>query len=167
MQKINLCFRSALLVLLAGLGVACQHSSDNSSTTAPTNMAAPSPMAAASPAPAAAPEDNIPRVSVEEAKAALAKGEAIVIDVRGTDAFKLSHIKGAIDFPISRLEQGDFKGLPKSKQVIAYCSCPTEHTSGRAVSLLEKAGFKDARALRGGNTAWEASGGEMVKSSSH
>lgn len=123
--------------------------------------------APATPAPAAAtaqnPEDAMPRVTVEEAKAAIAKGEAVLVDVRGVDAFRIAHIKGAIDHSLSRMEMGDFEKLPKDKRIVAYCSCPTEHSSARAALLLQKAGFQNAGALVGGNAAWENSGGEMVK----
>ncbi len=44
-----------------------------------------------------------------------------------------------------------------------YCSCPAEQTSLRAVTLLEQGGYTNAKALVGGNAAWEAAGGEMVK----
>ncbi len=44
------------------------------------------------------------------------------IDVRGADAYKMSHIKGASNVPLSKLETGDFKDLPQDKLIIAYCS---------------------------------------------
>jgi hypothetical protein len=66
-------------------------------------------------------DDKTPRITVEEARKMVADGKAIIIDVRGTDAYKLAHIKGALDIPLNRLEAGDFKDLPKDKRVIAYC----------------------------------------------
>ena len=67
-------------------------------------------------------EDKIPRVKVEEAKKMVAEGKAIFIDVRGDDAYKTSHIKGALDVPLPKLNEGEFKDLPKDKLIIAYCS---------------------------------------------
>ncbi len=148
-------------LLLAGLGLACQQPSAALSSPASTPAAtAPSVAPVATPA---APENDEHRISVADAKAAVAKGEAVVIDVRGVDAYKIAHIKGAIEHNIGRLESNDYKGLPKNKLIIAYCSCPAEQTSLRAVTLLEQGGFKNAKALVGGNAAWEAAGGEMVK----
>jgi len=67
-------------------------------------------------------EDKIPRVKVEEAKKMVAEGKAIIIDVRGSDAYKMSHIKGALDVPLTKLNDGEFKDVPKGKLIIAYCS---------------------------------------------
>lgn len=138
-----------LLVVSSG----CQKMAASSASPAPAT-----PAAAAS-----NPEDAMPRVSVEEAKAEVAKGVAVLVDVRGPDAYNIAHIKGAIDHSLSRMEMGDFEKLPKDKRIIAYCSCPTEHSSARAALVLQKAGFANAGALVGGNAAWENSGGEMVK----
>jgi rhodanese-related sulfurtransferase len=157
MNKTNLLFGSALLVLVA-LGAACQE--PTAATTSPTSA---NPAATTAPASTQNSESAMPRVSVQEAKAAVDKGEAVIIDVRGSDAYKIAHIKGALDHGLSRLEQGDFKDLPKDKRIIAYCSCPAENTSARAALVLQRAGFKDAAALVGGNMAWEAAGYEMVK----
>jgi 3-mercaptopyruvate sulfurtransferase SseA len=66
-------------------------------------------------------EDKMPRVKVEEAKKMVAEGKAVIIDVRGAEAYKMSHIKGALDIPLNKLEAGDFKNLPKDKVLIAYC----------------------------------------------
>jgi 3-mercaptopyruvate sulfurtransferase SseA len=67
-------------------------------------------------------EDKIPRVKVDEAKKLVAEGKAIFIDVRGADAYKTSHIKGALDVPLTKLNDGEFKDLPSDKLIIAYCS---------------------------------------------
>ena len=63
----------------------------------------------------------MPRVKVEDAKKMIAEGKAIIIDVRGAEAYKMSHIKGALDIPLTKLEARDFKDLPKDKILIAYC----------------------------------------------
>ncbi len=156
MNKTNLLSCGMLLVWVAALGTACRQPA-----TATTNP----PIAAivASPAPTQHPEDAMPRISVQEAKVALDKGTAVLIDVRGPDAYNVAHIKGALDHSLVRLEQNDFKDLPKDKRIIAYCSCPAEHSSARAALLLQKGGFDNAAALVGGNMAWEAAGYEMVK----
>ena len=64
----------------------------------------------------------MPRVRVEEAKAETASGKAVIIDVRGTDAWKAARIEGALDIQLPDLEKGDFKGIPKGKHIIAYCT---------------------------------------------
>jgi hypothetical protein len=78
--------------------------------------------AAPVPSPPQSAEDKMPRISAEEAKKLVADGKAIIIDVRGTDAYKTAHVKGALDVPLNKLESGDFKSLVKDKRVIAYCT---------------------------------------------
>jgi rhodanese-related sulfurtransferase len=115
--------------------------------------------------PAQNPNDRIPRVSVEETKKLIVEGKAVLVDVRGSEAYKKSHIKDALNVPLDKLKAGDFKDLPKDKLIIAYCACGAEQTSGDAALLLQQNGFKDASALLGGIHAWESSGNPMVKSS--
>ena len=67
-------------------------------------------------------EDKMPRVRPEVAIKEFENNEAIIIDVRGTSTYQQEHIKGAIDFPLDRLNQSDFKGLPRDKKIIAYCT---------------------------------------------
>jgi rhodanese-related sulfurtransferase len=156
--------RSALIVAIASLALACAKSgagANHANAAAPA--AAPANNVAPAPSPTQSPEDKVPRLKVEEARKLVAEGKAVIIDVRGTDSYKMSHIKGSLDIPISKLEAGDFKNLPKDKRIIAYCSCGAEQTSARAATLLQQAGFKDASALLGGTSAWESSGGAMEK----
>lgn len=158
MERTKIRFFGVLLILLLSLGTAC-HKSDASATA---STATPAATVAASPLARSA-EDTMPRVTVEEAKAQVGSGKAVLVDVRGPDAYKLTHIKGSIEHSLGKMEGNDFKGLPKDKRIIAYCSCPAEHSSARAAYLLQQGGFKDAGCLVGGNAAWEAAGGEMVK----
>ena len=68
------------------------------------------------------PDDLMPRVRPEDAIKQLSNNEAVLIDVRGTSTYQQEHIKGSLDFPLDRLNQGDFKGLPRDKKIIAYCT---------------------------------------------
>lgn len=123
MNKFKLLSSGASFVFVIGLSVACQQPTVtlNNNPATPTNVAT---AQAGSPAPAPAqnPEDAMPRVKVDEAHELTSKGTAVILDVRGSEAYKTSHIKGSIDYPLSRLEQSDFKDLPKGKRLIAYCS---------------------------------------------
>ena len=64
--------------------------------------------------------DEVPRITLDEAKAAFDKGTAIFIDARAAEAYKDGHIKGAISVPIGSTD--DFSTLPKGKTIIVYCS---------------------------------------------
>ena len=123
MKKKYLLAHGALLALVAGASLACNSTNAGSGTTTATPAAA----TTADPnAPAAAAaqnaEDSMPRVRVEEAKAEAENGKAVIIDVRGTDAWKAAHIEGALDIQLGDLEKGDFKNIPKGKHIIAYCT---------------------------------------------
>jgi len=82
--------------------------------------AATSPPAAAPPAPA--PQDNTPRIEVAELKELIAKNAVVVLDVRSVESYNGAHAKGAISYPLDRIEKGDFKDLPKDKRIVAYCT---------------------------------------------
>lgn len=160
MKTIALFGRGALLTASACLMLACDYS--NGASNQPSTAASPAANASL-PSPAPTVEDLIPRIKPEEAKQLVDAGKAVIIDVRGADAYKAAHIKGALDVPLTRLEAGDFTGVPKNKRIIAYCSCGAEQTSKRAAEILEKAGFRGASALLGGNQAWESAGYPMEK----
>jgi 3-mercaptopyruvate sulfurtransferase SseA len=83
------------------------------------------PSEAAHTIPAALPqtEEDVPRVSVEEAKAAFESGQALIVDVRGVDYYAASHIAGALSIPLSRIEDDPADvSLDKTKWIITYCA---------------------------------------------
>ncbi len=76
------------------------------------------------------PQANLPqtdaevsRVPVDQAKAAFDSGEAVIVDVRGADAYARSHIAGALEVSLSAI-QTDPTNLPldKNKWIITYCT---------------------------------------------
>ena len=108
------------------------------------------------------PADAAAKVLAAELHAALAKGDAVVIDVRGSVPFDLEHIPGAISLPLG-LVAARADELSKEKLVVAYCTCKAEELSGEAVIALEKAGFPRVAALRGGLAAWKEAGFPVTK----
>lgn len=61
------------------------------------------------------------RISAAEARQALAKGEAVLVDVRPKEAYDIGHAQGAISLPLSELPSRAGE-LPKDKLVITYCT---------------------------------------------
>ena len=108
---------SALIV--GTLSVAACDSAPTQSAASPTPHSPVLPYASPS---QVSPEDKMPRIRAEIAIKELETNDAVIIDVRGTSTFQQEHIKGAIDFPLDRLNQGDFAGLPRDKKIIAYCT---------------------------------------------
>jgi predicted sulfurtransferase len=70
---------------------------------------------------AAAGATEAPRVTAAEVKALAAKGEVVIVDVRGKDAYDMEHAEGAISIPLNDLERR-MAELPKNKLIAAYCT---------------------------------------------
>ena len=64
---------------------------------------------------------EIERVSVEEARAALDSGTAVFLDVRGADAYAMSHIPGSVSIPLAEVESR-LSELDPNKWIITYCT---------------------------------------------
>jgi hypothetical protein len=68
-------------------------------------------------------EAEVSRVTVQEAKAALDSGTAILVDVRSAEAFEVSHIAGAIHIPLGEIETNPTGlDLAKDQWIITYCT---------------------------------------------
>ena len=65
--------------------------------------------------------DNVRRMTVAEAREAVAQGKAIIVDVRGEDSYNAGHIKSARWI---RLEDIGARAseLPRDKTIITYCA---------------------------------------------
>ena len=99
----------------------------------------------------AAQEVDHTKDSLDTVKAALAKKDAVLVDVREQSEWDQGHLEGAVLLPLSWLkgESGDkmSEKLPVGKVIYLHCR------SGRrvltAAPLLKKAGF-DVRPLKAG-----------------
>ena len=68
--------------------------------------------------------DNVPRITVQELKAKMDKGEdLIVIDARTGNDYEGSKIKikGAVRISIVKIEERS-RDLPKDKEIVIYCT---------------------------------------------
>ena len=65
---------------------------------------------------------DVPRINVQDAKAAVDRDEAVTVDSRPEDAYKTEHIAGAINIPLGTGAEEKFASLPKGKKIIVYCS---------------------------------------------
>jgi hypothetical protein len=122
----NMILKLGACALVAGTAIAVAGSAISGASSHTAGAA----LAREGPAHSAAPishlsqlsEDKMPRIKVEEARKLVAEDSAVIIDVRNLDSYKISHIKGALHFPMDKLEAGDLKDLPKDKRIIAYCA---------------------------------------------
>lgn len=85
------------------------------------------------------------------------KGDAVIIDVRGSVPFELGHVRGAVWMPLGKLSERAGE-LPEEKLIVAYCTCKAEETSLEAARLLASYGFKRVAVLVGGYPAWVEAG---------
>jgi len=68
-------------------------------------------------------EDQVPRIAVEEAKAALDSGAAILVDVRSVESYKDGHAAGSISIPLDNIELNvQNLSLKKDQWIIVYCT---------------------------------------------
>lgn len=93
-----------VLVILAGLSSALLYQ--------PADVVTPTTVAT---------EEQVRRITVEEAKAAFDAREAIFVDVRDGESFKRSHIPGALLIPVNELSDR-LDELSRSAWIIIYCS---------------------------------------------
>lgn len=107
-------------------------------------------------------------VTAEELKTKLTRNEPVtILDVRGSSDFGNADnkIKGAIHVKVrklqSRLGLPPLKNIPRDSEVVTYCACPNDESSIRAAQELINAGFKRARALKGGWVAWKKINGQV------
>jgi len=98
-------------------------------TVAPTQEQIPTPTVTAIRTPTQIPnrlpltDAEVPRVTVENAKAAFDNGKAIIVDVRSQQSFDVSHIVGALYVPIADMENNSAESvLPKDQWIITYCT---------------------------------------------
>ena len=98
-----------LLTLTACGGGAYPNPYPNGAALQPTRIATP------------ASADAVPRISIEEAKAAFDAGTAIFIDVRGTDNYNLVHIAGALDIPSDQFSTR-LADTDRDTLIITYCT---------------------------------------------
>lgn len=65
------------------------------------------------------------------------------IDVRTPDQYQQSHVQGAVNIPLKQLEQR-IGEVTQDKNDTLYLYCNTGNQSGKAETLLQKLGYKNA-----------------------
>ena len=100
--------------------------------------------------------DEIEPLSAHELDERLAQGKVVVLDVRPRSEFDAGHISGALSAPLEELES-IVEGLPKRRDVVAYCRGPYCVYADEAVRLLRARGLR-ARPLDVGFPEWRRAG---------
>lgn len=91
----------------------------------------------------------------------LINNDAVVFDLRSSEAFSRGHIVSAKNIPADELD-GKLSQLQKfrSKPVVAVCEAGV--TSTKAVDKLRASGFENVYGLKGGMAAWGQAGLPVV-----
>jgi rhodanese-related sulfurtransferase len=97
---------------------------------------------------------NVPRISIDELKALMAKGAVLVIDVRDPDSFAKGRIPGAVNVDFTQVLQQAGRFTGETRTIVTYCACAREMTSARAAVDLAAQGIPGAKALVGGWDEW-------------
>lgn len=91
----------------------------------------------------------------------LINSDAVVIDLRSTEAFSRGHIVSARNIPADELD-GKLNQLQqfKSRPIIAVCEAGA--TSAKTVDKLRTSGFESVYGLKGGMAGWSQAGLPVV-----
>jgi membrane protein DedA with SNARE-associated domain/rhodanese-related sulfurtransferase len=89
----------------------------------------------------------------------------VIVDVRSITARALEPrwIPGALHVPLQDVARR-LKDLPRDRDIVLYCTCPSEASAARVAKILMNHGFKRVRPLYGGLDAWVAAGYAVEKS---
>jgi membrane protein DedA with SNARE-associated domain/rhodanese-related sulfurtransferase len=100
------------------------------------------------------------RLEPEELKRQLDDGEQVfIVDLRHPlelvpDPFTLP---GALHFAPDDLAARHHE-IPRDRDIVLFCSCPSEATAAKTAMILHKLGIKRVRPLRGGYDEWKRLG---------
>lgn len=135
----------SLMLLLACFAAACQQT------------------ASSAPIKKYADANEVPNISVADAKKEVDAGTAVIIDSRSEAVYKMEHIAGSINVPQGSTKE-KYDILPKGKKAIIYCSCNGEGTSISLAYHMNQAGIPETYAMIEGFIGWKNAGYPMEKS---
>ena len=101
-------------------------------------------------------KDSLEPVPAEELLTRAREGLVTVLDVRPPEEYAAGHLPGAVNIPLSELEN-NLKVLPEDQEIVAYCRGPYCVLAFEAVARLRGRGIK-ARRLQNGFPEWKQAG---------
>ncbi len=105
---------------------------------------------------------RIKEIDVAQAAAAVAAGEAVVIDVREPEEYQQGHVDGAVNIPRGVAEMGVPRRVPDPRARI-ICYCAGGNRSALVADNLKMMGYDAVESLAGGFQAWVRSGQRVVR----
>jgi len=101
-------------------------------------------------------------LSTAEAVTLINREKAVLIDVSEAEEYAAAHAAGAKNVPLAQIETST--ALPKNKALPLVVVCTTGARAARAIAMLRKAGYENARVLAGGLKAWREANLPVEKS---
>jgi rhodanese-related sulfurtransferase len=102
-------------------------------------------------------KQRITEISAEAARAQVARGEAVLIDVREESDWRLGHAEDARHLSKGVIELEIEEQVPDINHPI-ICYCGGGSRSALVADSLQKMGYTNVRSLAGGMKAWKAAG---------
>jgi rhodanese-related sulfurtransferase len=103
---------------------------------------------------------RIARVTPEELHDQLeAGGDVMVVDLRASIELQVDGMKlpGALQMSPDELERR-YQEIPRDRDLVLYCSCPSEAAAASVALLLRQRGLTRVRPLLGGLEGWRSRG---------
>lgn len=97
-------------------------------------------------------------VTHQDLKEKMAKGGFVLLDVREADEVASCKIPKSIHIPLAEVN-ARLKELEPEKEIVLYCAAGVR--SARASKILDDAGFKKVKNLKGGIRKWITAGGPV------
>jgi len=91
-------------------------------------------------------------VTTAEAIHLINREKAVLVDVRDAAEYAAGHVMNAKNIPLATLETST--ALPKNKSLPIVVVCNRGAQASKAVVMLRKLGYENARTLTGGLAAW-------------
>lgn len=103
-------------------------------------------------------KDDLEPIPRDELLSRARDGQVTVIDVRPPEEYAAGHLPGAVNIPLSELEQRLAElGENRDQEIVAYCRGPHCVLAFDAVARLREKGLK-ARRLQDGYPEWKTAG---------
>jgi cysteine synthase B len=108
--------------------------------------------------------ENTPCISLDDVQNWIFNARPIIIDLRGSIAYKTTHIKGSINILGSQFEDLIESGVPFSNDQNVLLVCPIGENSKKCAALLKKRGFHSVWSLEEGVVGWRDRGYSFERS---
>ncbi|MFN4214415.1 rhodanese-like domain-containing protein [Exiguobacterium sp.] len=95
---------------------------------------------------------EITKIDVETLQNRLENDDITLIDVREVEEYEGGHIEGAVNAPLSTLNETE---LPYATDDPIYIICRSGNRSAQAARLLNDRGYTEIYDVTGGMIAWE------------